>query len=135
MSRITDVIIVSPSEGDAMDPLTRLDESRAWYGYFNLVGERLWETSGKSTCCKVWVGAFNHLERSALLADLAALPWWDPQGVQVLIHDEEDSCAGLWMFVGGDLVEVPLPMRFRSRAPGGLEYGLLQPVPEGPGAD
>ena len=131
MSRITEVIIVAPYERVAMEPLTRLDESRAWYGYFNLIDRSLWETSGKASPCRVWVGAFNHLERSALLTDLAALPWHNPQEVQVLIHDEEDSCFGMWMIVGGDLIEVQLPMRVRSRSAGVVDYGILELASEG----
>ncbi len=37
--------------------------------------------------------------------------------MQVLIHDEEDSCFGLWMMYAGKLVEVPLPHTERKRYP------------------
>ncbi|MFF4496277.1 hypothetical protein [Streptomyces sp. NPDC001546] len=51
---------------------------------------------------RTWVGCFSEMR---------------PGGaVQVLIHDEEDDCYGLWMIHGGRLREVPLP---HTRRPGG----------------
>ncbi|MGW2680374.1 hypothetical protein [Streptomyces sp. NPDC001436] len=49
---------------------------------------------------RTWVGCFSEMR---------------PGGaVQVLIHDEEDDCYGLWMIHGGRLREVPF------RTPDGL---------------
>ncbi|MFI9106552.1 hypothetical protein ACIGXA_39255 [Streptomyces fildesensis] len=44
--------------------------------------------------------------------------------MQVLIHDEEDDCFGLWMIHDGALVEVPLPrtQRFHPPAPATEEF-------------
>ncbi|MEU2426316.1 hypothetical protein ABZ619_35795 [Streptomyces sp. NPDC007851] len=49
----------------------------------------------------------------SLLEDLESQPWPSPHSVQVLIHDEEDDCFGLWMMHDGRLVEVPLPRTSR----------------------
>ncbi|MFG2847027.1 hypothetical protein ACGF12_28215 [Kitasatospora sp. NPDC048296] len=49
--------------------------------------------------------------------------------MQVLIHDEEDDCFGLWMMRDGVLAEVPLPgyRRLHPPAPATDEF------PPGPG--
>ncbi|MFE7213600.1 hypothetical protein ACFY0A_21670 [Streptomyces sp. NPDC001698] len=55
---------------------------------------------------------------------LESLPWPRPESVQVLIHDQDDDCFGLWMIHDGKLVEVPLPrtQRFHDPAPPDEEY-------------
>lgn len=60
----------------------------------------------------------GHL-RGIRLKDLEALPWNSPQCVQVMLHDEEDDCFGLWMFRDGKRVELRLPgtERFHDPAP------------------
>lgn len=58
--------------------------------------------------------------RSGLLTHLESLTWLRPERVQVLIHDEEDDCFGLWMMYDGALVEVPLPRAQRFQAPAPL---------------
>jgi hypothetical protein len=62
--------------------------------------------------------------RSGLLKHLESLPWPRPESVQVLLHDEEDDCFGLWMIHDGRLVEIPLPrtQRFHDPAPPHQEY-------------
>lgn len=62
--------------------------------------------------------------RTGLLRDLESLPWPHPGSVQVLIHDQDDDCFGLWMMHDGKLVEVPLPrtQRFHQPAPATHEY-------------
>ncbi len=57
-----------------------------------------------------WAAEFNQRRYWAeLLTYLAAQPWPRPETVQVLIHDEEDDCFGLWMLRHGTFAEVPLP--------------------------
>ncbi|MFC9435738.1 hypothetical protein [Nocardia sp. NPDC057030] len=58
--------------------------------------------------------------RTGLLANLESLPWPFPESVQVLIHDEEDDCFGLWMLHDGKLVEIELPRTQRHYAPAPL---------------
>ena len=115
MSRIAQVIVLATYADEVMEPLTRPDESRSWRGHFQpldlFVGG--------------WVIEFNRVgPRTGLLKHLESLPWPNPGHVQVLIHDEEDDCFGLWMIHDGRLVEVPLPrtQRFHSPAPPSDEY-------------
>ncbi|MFD9218747.1 hypothetical protein ACFWDI_01645 [Streptomyces sp. NPDC060064] len=110
MSRIAQVIVLAMDADEVMEPLTRPDESRTWRGQFEpldlFVGG--------------WVIEFDRMRpRSGLLKHLESLPWPDPRKVQVLIHDEEDDCFGLWILYDGALVEVPLPhtQRFYDPAP------------------
>jgi hypothetical protein len=57
-----------------------------------------------------WAAEFTHRRHwTHLLEYLQSLPWPRPETVQVLIHDEEDDCFGLWMMYDGKLVEVALP--------------------------
>lgn len=115
MSDVTNVIIVSSSVSNrpAMMALGEIDERRKWRGAFGSVTDdpsrNIWIHDGKAPECQVWVGAFNHLNRPALLHDLATLPWDDRGAVQILIAGQEDDCFGLWMFQGYELIEVPLP--------------------------
>ncbi|MGW8767352.1 hypothetical protein ACWGN5_33165 [Streptomyces sp. NPDC055815] len=115
MSRIAQVIVLATYADEVMEPLTRPDASRSWQGVFRpldlFVGG--------------WVIEFyRQCTRSGLLKHLESLPWPDPRQVQVLIHDEEDDCFGLWMMYDGALVEVPLPhvQRFHAPAPPTTEY-------------
>jgi hypothetical protein len=115
VSNVTNVVVLSSSffNRRAMEPFLELDDRRGWKGAFGIATEgpfqAAWIHNGKAPECTVWVGAFNHLNRPALLRDLAALPWEEPGAVQVLINGQDDDCFGLWMFQGSDLVEVSLP--------------------------
>ncbi|MFC5911060.1 hypothetical protein [Streptacidiphilus monticola] len=108
MSRIAEVIVLARYADEVMEPLTRPDDSRDWQGRF----ERL------HPFVEGWVIEFNHVRpRSGLLRYLEALAWPEPASVQVLIHDEEDDCFGLWMIQRGVLTEVPLPGHRRLYPP------------------
>ncbi|MFF4359690.1 hypothetical protein [Streptomyces sp. NPDC001604] len=101
MSRIAEVIVLAGNAEEVMEPLTRPDPNRKWSGQFAAAGHG-------------WVAEF--VRRSSwvgLLDDLESQPWPSPHSVQVLIHDEEDDCFGLWMMHDGRLVEVPLPRTSR----------------------
>lgn len=140
MSNVTNVVILSAGCNDrAIEPFLEQDDRRDWRGCFGKSTEgpfeRAWIHNGKAPECSVWVGAFNHLNRPALLRDLAALPWDEPGTVQVLINGQDDDCFGLWMFQGSDLVEVPLPSLTRVPMTAGtrgsqgwfdVEVGLLE---------
>jgi len=91
---------------EVMEPLTRPDEQRTWQGSFIPIGTG---TMGG------WVVEFERMRpRSGLLKHLESLAWPRPESVQVLIHDEEDDCFGLWMIHDGRLVEVPIPRTRRA---------------------
>ncbi|MFF3883536.1 hypothetical protein [Streptomyces sp. NPDC001914] len=97
MSRDAEVIVLAKHAEEIMEPLTRPDPNRKWSGQFAASGHG-WITDFSRR--SGWVG---------LLEDLESQPWPYPHSVQVLIHDEEDDCFGLWMLYDGQLVEVSLP--------------------------
>lgn len=113
MSNVTNVLVLTAGYETAMAALTERREGVAWTGYFGDLGREpaaeLWGHDGKWPECRVWAGAFNHLNRPALLQELQELPWRNRDSVQVLIRGQDDDCWGLWMFVEGRLVEVDLP--------------------------
>ncbi|MFD8749763.1 hypothetical protein ACFV0O_02060 [Kitasatospora sp. NPDC059577] len=122
MSRIAQVIVLAPYADEVMEPLTRPDDARSWQGCFEPLG----------LFAGGWVIEFHRMRpRSGLLRHLESLAWPHPASVQVLIHDEEDDCFGLWMMREGVLTEVPLPghKRYYGRAPATDEFppepGLL----------
>jgi hypothetical protein len=57
----------------------------------------------------VWLGATRNVYPSELLPVLAALPWRNPERVQVLVHDQDDDVYGLYVLRDGALVEAPQP--------------------------
>ncbi|WP_051797531.1 hypothetical protein [Streptomyces sp. NRRL S-337] len=108
MSRIAEVIVLAQDADEVMEPLTRYDDSRTWKGVFH-------EMSPGGNYGFGWGAEFVRLRsRSGLLRHLESLPWPRPETVQVLIHDEEDDCFGLWMIHDGKLVEIPLPRTRRG---------------------
>lgn len=105
---------------DVMEPLTRDDQDRTWRGRFVPVQSQWPGSFGAG-----WATEFDRIgQRSGLLKHLGSLPWPRPESVQVLIHDEEDDCFGLWMIHDGRLVEVALPhtQRFHAPAPPEEDY-------------
>ncbi|WP_110036128.1 hypothetical protein [Nocardia neocaledoniensis] len=113
MSRFAEVIVLALDAQDVMEPLTRDDERRSWKGRFVPI-ESQWPGSFGIG----WAVEFERMRpRTGLFAHLEALPWPRPESVQVLIHDEEDDCFGLWMLEEGKLVEVELPRTRRCHLP------------------
>ncbi|MFF4265905.1 hypothetical protein [Streptomyces virginiae] len=111
MSRMAQVLVLARYEDEVMEPLTRYDESRTWFGRFEPIPD--WFVGG-------WYLEFiRERQRTGILKDLEALPWNRPECVQVMLHDEEDDCFGLWMFRDGKRVELRLPgtERFHDPAP------------------
>lgn len=107
MSKYAQVIVLAQFADEVMEPLTRPDDSRTWCGHF----EQIDRVDG-------WVIEFNRYPpRSGLLRHLESLAWPLPASVQVLIHDEEDDCFGLWMMRDGRLVELPIPGHRRLYPP------------------
>lgn len=124
MSRFAQVIVLAAEAHEVMVPLTQDDEKRPWRGRFVPI-EGQWPGFGVG-----WATEFERMRpRSGLLRHLESLPWPCPESVQVLIHDQDDECFGLWMIHDGKLVEVPLPRteRFHQPAP------LTEECPPDPG--
>lgn len=89
MSRFAEVVVLARDAEDVMKPLTERDERRPWTGVFVDIGHGMFGG---------WAIEFVRRSRWAgLLGHLESLPWPSPHTVQVLIHDEEDDCFGLWM--------------------------------------
>ncbi|MEU3906528.1 hypothetical protein AB0F20_22330 [Streptomyces goshikiensis] len=116
MSRMAQVLVLARYEDEVMEPLTRYDESRTWRGRFERIPD--WFVGGW------YIEFFRERQRVGILEDLEALPWNQPECVQVMLHDEDDDCFGLWMFREGKLVELPLQgtERFHQPAPPTQEY-------------
>ncbi|MFH8656683.1 PQQ-binding-like beta-propeller repeat protein [Streptomyces afghaniensis] len=53
--------------------------------------------------CQVWAGALNHCDLDALRKRVAETPWREPNVVQLLVMDQEESFFRLWMIRGGEL--------------------------------
>lgn len=93
-----------------MEPLTRPDEKREWIQCFTPVDDSVFEgTRDGALECYLWVIQFRRQNWKNLLEILEHLAWPEPHSVQVLVHDEDDDCFGLWMIYEGRLTEVPLP--------------------------
>ncbi|MFI9103309.1 hypothetical protein ACIGXA_22580 [Streptomyces fildesensis] len=102
-----------------MEPLTRDDDTRTWRGKFTPIPD--WFISG-------WhLEFFRWNQRRGVLADLEALPWKEPECVQVMLHDEDDDVFGMWMFQDGELVEVEIPRTKRIHHPPSYEGDILRP--------
>ncbi|MCX5384707.1 hypothetical protein [Streptomyces sp. NBC_00083] len=116
MSRMAQVLVLARYEDEVMEPLTQHDESRTWRGRFEPIPG--WFVGGW------YLEFFRERQRTGILKDLEALPWNSPECVQVMLHDAEDDCFGLWMFRERKLVELPLPgtERFHEPAPPTQEY-------------
>ncbi len=94
------IIVLAQDEDEVMEPFTRRDDERTWTGRFVRIPD--WFASG-------WSIEFCRSNgRFGVLKDLESLPWERPHCVQVLLHDEDDDCFGLWMFHDGVLKEVPI---------------------------
>lgn len=108
MSRIAQIIVLARYEDDVMEPLTRHDEARTWHGRFVQIP---WFVGGWHIEFERW------RNRHGVLKDLESLPWNEPECVQVMLHDEDDDCFGLWMFRDGALVEVDIQGTQRVHTP------------------
>ncbi|MGP4084439.1 hypothetical protein [Streptomyces sp. KR55] len=120
MSRFAEVIVLALDAQDVMEPLTRDDETRTWRGRFEPIQSQWVGSFGIG-----WATEFERMRsRTGLLRHLESLAWPRPESVQVLIHDQDDDCFGLWMIHDGRLVEIPLPRteRFHLPAPQNDDY-------------
>ncbi|MFE3384752.1 hypothetical protein [Streptomyces anulatus] len=132
MSRMAQVLVLARYEDEVMEPLTRDDETRTWRGCFERIPD--WFVGGW------YLEFFREGQRRGVLADLEALPWNNPECVQVMLHDEDDDCFGLWMFHDGVLAEVSIPRTQRIHPPpppwwdDSPRAGYLQRT-DGPGAE
>ncbi|MFD6353695.1 hypothetical protein [Nocardia tengchongensis] len=117
MSRFAEVIVLARRAEEDMEHLEHTDDSRPWRQTFIAIDDTKFSGAGfqyRSAECYAWVIQFYRNTWGELLSYLEALPWPRPESVQVLIHDEEDDCFGLWMIYDGKLAEVPLPRTRRE---------------------
>ncbi|KAF0849285.1 hypothetical protein [Nocardia caishijiensis] len=126
MSRFAEVIVIARDGWSAMEPLTQPDPGREWHQCFTPVDDSVFEgTLSGSVDCYMWVAQFPRMNWWGLLSFLEGLEWADPYSVQVLIRDEEDSCFGLWMLIGGKMTEIPLAGTTRLPADNLITGGVL----------
>ena len=111
MSRFAEIVVLADSAVGVMEPLTKEnDGTRPWNNVFVPI-----ESQWPGSFGLGWAIEFTHRHHwTDLLAYLQALPWPRPESVQVLIHDEEDDCFGLWMLIDGEFTEVSLPRTKRE---------------------
>ncbi|MFJ3405256.1 squamosa promoter-binding protein 15 [Promicromonospora sp. NPDC090134] len=74
-------------------------------GYLSLLSEPGIPGWGgwKARECEVWAGALNHADLDALRQRFFATPWREPNEVQLLVMDQEESFFRLWMIRDGEL--------------------------------
>ncbi|MFC9094213.1 squamosa promoter-binding protein 15 [Streptomyces sp. NPDC003737] len=53
--------------------------------------------------CEVWAGALNHADLDALRQRIFEMRWRQPNAVQLLVMDQEESFFRLWMIRGNEL--------------------------------
>jgi len=115
MSRNAEVIVLALYADEVMEPLTHDDGDRTWRGRFVPIQSQWVGSFGFG-----WATEFEKMRsRAGLLEHLESVPWPHPGSVQVLIHDQDDECFGLWMLHDSKLVEIALPhtQRFHQPAP------------------
>ncbi|SEF27024.1 hypothetical protein SAMN05421837_103594 [Amycolatopsis pretoriensis] len=83
----------------------RYDSAALGCGYLReLTGAEVNPWGGwKNPECRVWAGALNHADLSALLDRVQTLPWLAPHAVQVFLMDQEQLFFRVWMFRDGEL--------------------------------
>jgi hypothetical protein len=133
MSTDAEVVVLALYAEDVMEPLTRDDPNRSWRGRFVPIQSQ-WGASFRVG----WAVEFDRLRsRTGLFAHLESLPWPAQESVQVLMHNQDDDCFGLWMIRDGKLEEVTLPhaRRFQHPAPENHEFpphpGVLRRTDQG----
>lgn len=127
MSRFAEVIVLARDAEEAMQPLTMPDPNREWHQCFTPIDDTKFSgESAGSEECYMWVIQFYRHNWSGLLTYLEEIEWPDPFSVQVLIHDEDDDCFGLWMMFDGKLREVPIPATKREAFAGSPTGTLMR---------
>jgi hypothetical protein len=109
MSWVTDVILIFSLEEEYdddeefLDSVPALDNINAWLeenGYGILVDIGEFAGGGKAMQTNVYGGAFNFLKIDAFIKLVKAQPWREPENVQLLIQDEEESRFTLHTIIG-----------------------------------
>lgn len=135
MSHVANVMIsVEPDDRSAVEALSRWLQTSAprrglgpdavgWVGSLNETtgGDTLWG-GGKYPECDVYAGALNHADLSGLIAQVERIPWRQPEFVQLLVMDQEQSYFRVWMFHGAALRQIAPDRREEAVSPsGGLQ--------------
>lgn len=90
MSHVTSVILTTSLLDGPLDD----DRDTAAEQLGTVLGfERLGDRAGgnKKMQAEVWLAAFNHLDLPGLVQKLRALPWVEPQSVQLFVKCEHDE--------------------------------------------
>lgn len=110
MSRVADVIIScslleefggDDPDGRAVPALTILNgwlREKGKSAEQGLVRVDDYAGGFKAMQCVIAIGAFNYLDIGAFLKVAWSLNWGDPQGVQIMIKDEEDELFSVYRF-------------------------------------
>lgn len=100
MSWVTDVILIFnvaeqyDDNEEFLDSVSALDNINAWleendYGKLIDIGE--YAGGGKYMQANVYGGAFNFLKIDEFIALIKKQQWHEPENVQLLIQDEQES--------------------------------------------
>lgn len=96
MSLVTNVLLLVDSEDEPGVP-----EIQNWLAaeeYGQLVEVSKHAGGRKAMECRVWAGAFNHLDTEAFVSCARGAKWERIESVQLLIREEDD--AGFWLAFG-----------------------------------
>lgn len=91
MSIITNVIVLGPSSEDNDDSLVALGLTKL---NDHIKSDRAFEAD-------MWAGAFNYLDLDDLIKKLAAIPWTEPEYVQLLTQGQAEMAFTLWRIRSG----------------------------------
>ncbi len=102
MSWVTDVILIFniaeeySNDMELLDSIPALDNINAWleendYGKLVDIGKFAFTGGGKAMQANVYGGAFNFLKIDEFVKLVKVQQWCEPENVQLLIQDEQDS--------------------------------------------
>jgi hypothetical protein len=75
--------------------------------------DSVWPGTKVHECC-VWLGVLNHADLDKVRDRFAAMPWREPNAVQLMLMDQEEAFFRIWMIRDCQLCEVPLPPPYEN---------------------
>jgi hypothetical protein len=110
MKILQDIVDHSSAESDENAAVTvPLDRVGNLMPLNGAVGEELWGGS-KATSVSVWGGVTSNMHWGRFLDRVKAIPWTDPERMQILMKDDGDTYFRMYMFRQGKLINVvPAP--------------------------